>query len=706
MGDDGKQVETLNISSVEDIEAQGDSAYKVAAFLSFINSDPEILKDYINGCHDEALDLFVREEKALSAMETDPQAWREIDPLLLVNNSTFAQKVFHKDEKEEELDKKRQNLFTDPLMEFWNGEVLEREEYSIYSKLLLSLMYNKNITSGKVYEYIIYQIGKDRRVASEMLSKSGSILSILPEEYRDDKKMVEVAIRNNGEALEFASDEIKGDKDLVSIAIEENPRALQFVSKELKDDREVVLKAVSKYGLALKYASKQMQSCYEVVVEAITRGAFEFHESALAYVSKEFLSNREIIRKAVQHNYHAMEYASAELKKDKAFVLELIHNYRIHPEHIDSSLYEDRDIALASVIKRGETFEYFPRFFGDKEIAMYAVKSLGGMYKFVSDALKEDIEVIKEAVKNDPEVYESLSVEMKNKKEVIICAIESNQMVWMDLSEEVQYDPDIMDTVFEYGCAEIYAVINRDYWNEKTVTSAMKKDLGVWYMLPEEWSEKPFVLKMMLENSEGFAGDYPFDRHQLKISMLAQAFVLRDPSNIRRIEDGVLADSFIRKLVKQKPEALWYIDEWSESLLLAAVSTGERKVIEIMEDDSTSGRVNDEVRQKIYVKAIKRNPELLRLIPDDYVGESLLLEILREDPKNIKFIRQRRITSEMVEYALKNDPSSVSFLPTEMLENPDFLISAININPKVRQFIPENRVKVATQKVMDGFRSL
>jgi len=705
MGDEGKKAEAPQITSIGDINAQRDHEYEAAAFLSFVKSDSNILGNYVNKCNDEAMEQLAREEEVLNVIEKDPQMWREIDPALLLNNSTLRKKLFHKNDTEKELDKNRDRIFTEALYEFLREDVLSGEEYHVYQKFLKSFAYKDDLTSFKAYEYVIYQIGKNEDIAKEMLSRAGKILSILPEEYRANKEMVKIAVWNDGSALGLASEELKGDEEVVLMAIEQNANSLQFASEELRNDSAVVTKAVSKWGLALEYASKQVQGNLGVVVEAIGKEASILLDSALKYVPKEILNDPRIIRMAVRNNLSAMEYASVELKKDKVFVLELIQNYGIEPENIDPSLYDDRDIALASVIKRGDALEYFPKFFDDREVVIQAVKNDGNMLLKASNDLQEDIEIVRLAIGNNARIYKELPEKIKNNMEVIILAITgSDDGLWFELSDEVKSSNEIIEAIIEHECLSFYPYIPRSYWNKDKVMSALQNGLGIFYMLPEEWENKAYVLEFMIHNDKKFLEDYQFTWKQLENPSIAKAVILDEPSNIRKIDEKILTDKFVKEVVKQNPNVLWYIDDWTESLLMAAVSTGKKEVINIMEDDSELSKINWDVRERVYLAAIRRNAELLPLIAGKYVEDDILLELIQKDPKNIQYIWPERVTPEMIEYVIKTDASCVALLPKEQLEDPDFLIKAININPKVREFIPEKYIRAAAKKVQEGYR--
>jgi hypothetical protein len=139
------------------------------------------------------------------------------------------------------------------------------------------------------------------------------------EAQSDDYDFVLNAVSENGSLLEFASDRLKADKTIVMAAIRITGANLQYADEKLKTDKKFVLKIIREWSYKFQYVDKKLRADKEFVIEAI-----------------EMLNANE--------DYGI--YYGVDILNDILI-------------HIDESLKSDRNLALVSVVKCYEAFDFF-----------------------------------------------------------------------------------------------------------------------------------------------------------------------------------------------------------------------------------------------------------------------------------------------------------------------------------------------------------
>ena len=251
----------------------------------------------------------------------------------------------------------------------------------------------------------------DKAYILKEVKKNWISLKYASDELRNDKEVVLAAVKNWGNALKYASDELRNDKEVVLAAVKNWGDALKYASDELKNDKEVVLEAV-KTGSALYHASEALRNDKDIVLEAICCDAYNF-----LYASEALRNNQDIIIQFLKHfrgDLADEQFAFITLKKfqnnktlmhlakenNPEFLSTLNYAIKQHEEGVINDIKEWG----AGVLE--DNYEYLTEpnrneMFSNKEFVMKALKVDINVYKYVSEELKNDIDVISETLRNE-----------------------------------------------------------------------------------------------------------------------------------------------------------------------------------------------------------------------------------------------------------------------------------------------------------------
>ncbi len=278
-------------------------------------------------------------------------------------------------------------------------------------------------------------------IAQEIIC-SGGFLQLVDLPFRADKEVVLEAVKACGYSLQYASPELQADKEVVLKAVRTDPFALAHASPELRADKELVLEAVKIERSALEYASPELLADKEVVMTALNTDSLEY-SPIISYVSPELRADPDVILAAVKNDYKNLQYADKSLNEDPHFLLELLKVAKLKPEaiseYVDPTLMEK--IYLAKREEVMVEMQKDPYYF-------YSVD------RQFADTLREDKVFILEVMKlnglalkcfADPfKLYDARTKVWSADKEVVLVAVKQNRDAFRYASNELKNDPDVI----------------------------------------------------------------------------------------------------------------------------------------------------------------------------------------------------------------------------------------------------------------------
>jgi len=176
----------------------------------------------------------------------------------------------------------------------------------------------------------------------------------------------------------------------------------------------------------------------------------------------EFYSKKEQLIENIELKNHiksgvSLNYYNDTIRDDKNICLLAINCDSGNYKYVSQRLHDDRDIIIETIKKDGKIFQHIPNNFrDDKEITLLAVKSYPYAIQYASHTLKHDRDVCLEVVKQKGELLEYIPI--KDDKEIVLEAVKNNPKAMYYTTEDI---------LLKYGT------------NHKILISNIEKELGI-----------------------------------------------------------------------------------------------------------------------------------------------------------------------------------------------------------------------------------
>ena len=214
-----------------------------------------------------------------------------------------------------------------------------------------------------------------------------------------------------------------------------------WVTLDFKDDREIMELAVLVNPLRLRWVSAWLRNDREFVMKAIQQNGEVFE-----WVSEELRNDRDIATAAAVSFAPSFAHASDSLRKDKQFVIELCAKTKGYiMTHVDPSLLDDEDVAMAAVRQNITHFRLFSeRVRSQKSVVMFVVQHQGMMLQFAGGAVRDDFDIVMAAVQSSGCALKFTSLEMQTKRELVLAAVQQDGSALQFANPSLRYDHEIV----------------------------------------------------------------------------------------------------------------------------------------------------------------------------------------------------------------------------------------------------------------------
>ena len=210
------------------------------------------------------------------------------------------------------------------------------------------------------------------------------------------------------------------------------------------DDEELMMVAVQMRGDRLQYASKQLRRHNKsLVLAAVTQDARVFEAP---YVFPWIYRNRDIVFVAVRQRGKYIEHADSSLRDDKELAMAAVQNDGCAIRFLSARLRHFRSVAVAALLQNVDAFEHTRHFNGDKEIMLHVVSKCGWYFQFATDQLRDDRVVAAAAVGSNGYMLQYVSRRLRDDLEIVKIAIARNSSVFKFASVRLRHHPEIIET--------------------------------------------------------------------------------------------------------------------------------------------------------------------------------------------------------------------------------------------------------------------
>lgn len=295
------------------------------------------------------------------------------------------------------------------------------------------------------------------------------ILENIPAHYKDDPEIMLGIMKANeiGPLLSYCSDRLRADSEFVYEVLKVQVHNFDQASLELQNSKEFVLKCIGLPGFLIEDAPEHFLDDKDCAIAAIKRKGHH----ALQVISERLKDDKEVAIEAINYQPLCYNYISDRLQYDKDIVLLVLKdesemknipecftnnkevmldffNQRIlnpqslqNLQYVSDDLKDDLEVVMSAIKQDPLNLQFAgKRFKEDKNLAMLALQNKGSL-EFLSEELKNDREVVLLALKNNGSQLQFASNRLKNDKDMVVIACESDlkniQYASLEIREEI-----------------------------------------------------------------------------------------------------------------------------------------------------------------------------------------------------------------------------------------------------------------------------
>lgn len=199
-------------------------------------------------------------------------------------------------------------------------------------------------------------------------------------------------------------------------------------------------------------------------------------------------------------------FSNDSLKSDKLFALMALNSHSMNYKFLSESLKEDKQIIKNAVFSNGNAqyncLEYLPlKYKDDKKFMTFYIKCDGRNINFVSNKLKKDLELTYLAINTTPYAVEFIDNEYKDNEKLICRLLNKNIRCFEYISERLRNDKKII-----IKCIKILQSLSIKKSSEFDKTFEFEAAILLRYTSPINRSDKEIVLPLITLN--GYALQY------------------------------------------------------------------------------------------------------------------------------------------------------------------------------------------------------
>ena len=214
--------------------------------------------------------------------------------------------------------------------------------------------------------------------------------------------------------------------------IKDQTFTLKDVPKEIKKDKKIILNIVRQYGMFLQFGNKKIKNDKNLVLIAVKQNGL-----ALKFVSDELKNNEKIVLDAVNQNGMALEYTNNFLQNEKIIIAALNQNITVLN-------------FLHRWVKNYENIFNNFDFVNNKEIIFKIIKHDPSYYKYLSNTIKEDINITKELVNINSNILYFASKIMCENIDILLLALDNNYNIIDIISPKIHKIKEIALKIIDY----------------------------------------------------------------------------------------------------------------------------------------------------------------------------------------------------------------------------------------------------------------
>lgn len=239
-------------------------------------------------------------------------------------------------------------------------------------------------------------------------------------------------------------------------------------SIEIRDNPDFMTKAIEKFGIHVFHASsKRLRNDRYFILSTIERK--RYWAEAFKYASQDIRNDPLFIEEALKANLNVFRYLKkkwryqyidyvrekpseffplfpAKMRDDENLVMQVIKTNPENYRYASERLQNDPEIVIAAVMRRGSLLENVPEMFKDHNNVVYiAVSRDSSAFQYASPRLRDDEEIARMAIMNHPRNFQYASERIRDYDDLALYSMEEyGRLNYKHLSPRLQQYPEMM----------------------------------------------------------------------------------------------------------------------------------------------------------------------------------------------------------------------------------------------------------------------
>jgi hypothetical protein len=249
---------------------------------------------------------------------------------------------------------------------------------------------------------------------------------------------------------------------------------LNNLDDNMKNNKFFIKYAIKKNALNYRYASNNLKHKLEIINFAVERSGL-----VLDFVPQEIVENDDyyyLSEKAIENDKHALQFCCSKLRSNKSKVLFCIR------QPFNVNLYR----FISNELKR------------DSEIIDYCLTHNSTIYLDLPEDIKENLNIIHKVLENSPSLYRSIPYKYKTDKEILFRVLKKNYNLLEYFPEIIKNDNEILIKALQTNLNSLNYFKKRDEVINKEIISIslrfLKKNVNNFKKFPREIQLKEIIV--------------------------------------------------------------------------------------------------------------------------------------------------------------------------------------------------------------------
>lgn len=436
---------------------------------------------------------------------------------------------------------------------------------------------------------------------------------------------------------------------LISLAYKRSSDIEQH-TELFSDNLSMVARLVRINGLLLKYASPEIQDNKEIIDIAIKQ-----NPEAIEFATDKYKNDKEFIKNLLHNNQSLFRYASEHLRNDKTYILDLLsQEYKSMGtlfKYAGDILKEDREVVTSAVFRKGGNLKFaHEKFQDDDDIVSIAVNTNGYAIRYASPRLKDNKKIgMLAASRTHGSSIEELSDRLRDDKELILQALVFNDYAFVCASEKLREDKEVVEFAMKKN-PKLFKYVGNNYKNDLSFIVRQLQNIDPdksdsYNEIDDEYdAEKTIDRKFIFNN---LTPEFKDDLH--KMTCLA---------------------SFDKDCIKYASSRLLDLENFG-----LVVVSHEGNNLQYL-----SNRLQND--KFIVMSAILNNPESLQYAPEIYKDNIEIIKLVVSNKYNkqaFKYASENmRNNKELIEYALSVNTENMEHISDTVANDKSFILHCMN----------------------------